>query len=1272
MTTTTTAMKRRVSYTIPAPVDSVPQLRLPDPGTSRFGLGGPLLIPIEDATSTQRNNSQQQPQHHRGRHLPIPRHPRHRLGVSSLALDTCTCLSGNGSPEGILYSAGRDGMVNSWDLHVPMRVRGRESLLKHPRDEKYRWEIMTGWADDVDEDGDEFGGDGDVLGDVTGTLRKRREEGSEFPYEKRWEMRKDSTGAPPATFRQCAELHTEWINDIALCNYNQTVVSASSDGTVKTWNPHGGQVSILGQHDDYVRCLAVCREQNWVASGSFDRTIKLWDISHGSSNPIATLQPPDAAKDPKSSVYALAADPLGNIIASGSPERIVRLWDPRSGKGTGKLVGHTDNIRAILVSDDGRYLLTASTDASIKLWSLSSPQRCLHTFTHHTDSVWSLYSSHPMLETFYSGDKSGLVCRVDVSGVGAFENGGMPSNMNTISSASIGMDMDTGFGAGMDVGAGECILVAAVQSGSDFGACDRGVDKIVVLDDQLLWTASGTSSEIRRWRVPPKMNDRRGRRASFGRESSRDRSRSAVTTPEERDNGAKLHDSPVPMSTPLPPNAAPGQQRHYSHSHSQSPHPSPRPPHPHFSSSSSSYLHQTSSAIPQSAYASSLIRLPYITTFVPKIQGRDADSTSLASHLRAQSPNPSLNFSHSHYRAEQENEVADMDLPELATEADPFNTEPDTVIPGDAGLVRCVILNDRIHALTVDTAGEVGVWDLVRGICRGVYRNPCRCDTTQRSPPTASKSPTRASGSTRIQLPSPPPVCHCHQSFSPREALENVRSHIEGEGVFVLPWATCDTKSGALNVHLSIDRCFDAEVYADEVGFPRSENGEDVKMNVGKWVFKNVFLGFIREEQRLSKKREASGSNPTVSSERRSARSPTNVASIHPITSSPTLIPALPPPSLMALARKPSSPLLTPLIPLASLNNPEQLSPIAQSPDLATPLGTGSVTRRSTISRLRSASTAGEQDIMDLAASPTPHGREASDYFSGVPPVPRPSESGAEETNGKESAASGAVPQTPVTPSGGLMTRLKSFGKTRKNTMEAPPPTPSLPASVAAEKDKEKETNEESPPGLSTEEEIKMKLLSSSLTPPPSSEAPVHSSSSNMTVTISDGHTTFYRGTMHNMGHDVKLLEEVMPLWLMECLLANKLPAPPAQVKVSFILLPWQGEGLSEEEKLPELLNIAQSKLTASRWLRVRKLTQHVQDKLDKVATSNSLGSPRTSLDSNPSGANHNGRPAAEDLYEILCNELVLPVNMTLAAVKQYVWRQSCELTMHYRLKKKR
>jgi len=41
-----------------------------------------------------------------------------------------------------------------------------------------------------------------------------------------------------------------------------------------------------------------------------------------------------------------------------------------------------------------------------------------------------------------------------------------------------------------------------------------------------------------------------------------------------------------------------------------------------------------------------------------------------------------------------------------------------------------------------------------------------------------------------------------------------------------------------------------------------------------------------------------------------------------------------------------------------------------------------------------------------------------------------------------------------------------------------------------------------------------------------------------------------------------------------------------------------------------------------------------------------------------------------DDLWEISCNDTVLPPNMTLAVVRQYVWRQSGEVVLHYRRKR--
>lgn len=167
------------------------------------------------------------------------------------------------------------------------------------------------------------------------------------------------------------------------------VISASSDRTIRAWNPHSTEGSmsptVIGHHTDYVRCLAysyvlpifptpltsassltellhpllsLSREQQFVASGGFDRQIKLWDINHPTttSTPLLTLNHAEVTKE-KSSIYSLATCPSGNVVAAGSPERVIRVWDPRAGgRRICKLVGHTDNIRALLVSEDGKFV----------------------------------------------------------------------------------------------------------------------------------------------------------------------------------------------------------------------------------------------------------------------------------------------------------------------------------------------------------------------------------------------------------------------------------------------------------------------------------------------------------------------------------------------------------------------------------------------------------------------------------------------------------------------------------------------------------------------------------------------------------------------------------------------------------------------------------------------------------------------------------------------------------------------------------------------------
>ena len=487
--------------------------------------------------------------------LPLANSPGgHRLGVNGLAVDADRSILFvkpiDLSLAFILirhrYSGGRDGLICAWDLDLKLR------------------KDLTAKSDSSS-----------LLSSTASSLTKTTQ---------------------ATAFRNQVQAHTHWVNDIILTHNNSALVSASSDITVKLWRPEAEDhhaPETIGLHSDYVKCLASPGPySDWVATGGLDHKICIWDLN-GAGEKLH-IDVGEDEKSAKGSVYALSV--RGSIMASGGPESIVRLWDPRTGKRITSFVGHTDNVRDILINQDGDKIMTASSDQTVKVWSMTAG-RCMSTLTMHNDSVWSLYSDDPQLSVFYSSDRSGLVAKTDVRGC---------------------TDMDDG------------LSLAVAQE-------HEGVSELVV-SGNWIWTATSSSS-INRWSDIDTTDE-----IEF--QESNERSRSFVTS----------------------------QSKSLSHSFTAS-------------------IDPKDSTRKKRLPLSCALRISNNAMF-PGEARRDADAAPL---YNASLRKPSENL------AEQESGT------NMA-----FHDLPAETIEGQNGLIKHVMLNDRKRVLTLDTAGEVMMWDLLK------------------------------------------------------------------------------------------------------------------------------------------------------------------------------------------------------------------------------------------------------------------------------------------------------------------------------------------------------------------------------------------------------------------------------------------------------------------------------------------------------------------------------------------------------------------------------
>ncbi len=184
------------------------------------------------------------------------------------------------------------------------------------------------------------------------------------------------------------------------------LVTVSEDGTAQLWNARDGtRIVVLRGHEGPIEHAAFSPDGRCFVSVSRDRTARVWDV-HSSTEPMVL-------RGHTGTVEYAAFSPDGHYLATASSDMTGRLWDVDTGTEIAILRGHKDVVRRVAFRPQGDQLLTASSDGTIRVWHATDGEKITELRAHQGPITHVAYS--PDGQRLVSSSEDGTVRLWDAS-----------------------------------------------------------------------------------------------------------------------------------------------------------------------------------------------------------------------------------------------------------------------------------------------------------------------------------------------------------------------------------------------------------------------------------------------------------------------------------------------------------------------------------------------------------------------------------------------------------------------------------------------------------------------------------------------------------------------------------------------------------------------------------------------------------------------------------------------------------------------------------------
>lgn len=214
------------------------------------------------------------------------------------------------------------------------------------------------------------------------------------------------------------------------------LATGAEDKLIRIWDIAKRRIrNVFDGHQQEVYSVDFSPDGRFIISGSGDGTARIWDMDSGESKALTIDRPVGPNFDEVCTNVKFNRS--GTLVAAGFLDNVARIFDVGTGQLVEQLQGHQNGVYSVAFTPDGKGLVTASLDKTLKYWDITELKnvrgRCSMNFVGHQwyaltvavshDGQWVMSGSKDRGVHFWDSRNARVQCRLE----GHMNSGGSSS-----------------------------------------------------------------------------------------------------------------------------------------------------------------------------------------------------------------------------------------------------------------------------------------------------------------------------------------------------------------------------------------------------------------------------------------------------------------------------------------------------------------------------------------------------------------------------------------------------------------------------------------------------------------------------------------------------------------------------------------------------------------------------------------------------------------------------------------------------------------------------